>query len=168
MISQLSKATARQLMAADGWTDLGCPAEAHAELEQIAAEEKVHPFVLESYWRVYAAWGKWQRAFEVAESLVERQPGLAAGWLHRAYAARRMPGGTVQVAFDLLQPAAGKFLKEPIIPYNLACYCAQLGQLSDARSWLEQAFQHGDRKVLHRMALEDPDLEPLKAVGYLK
>jgi hypothetical protein len=44
---------------------------------------------------------------------------------------------------------------------NLACYECQLGDLSQARKWLETAFKAGDRKELKRMAMADPDLKPL-------
>lgn len=47
------------------------------------------------------------------------------------------------------------------IRYNLACYCAQLERLNEARQWLKQAFDIGDAKKLKLMALDDPDLEPL-------
>jgi len=46
---------------------------------------------------------------------------------------------------------------------NLACYECQLGDLSQARKWLETAFKAGDRKELKRMALADSDLKPLWA-----
>jgi hypothetical protein len=45
--------------------------------------------------------------------------------------------------------------------YNLACYACQLGNLKEARQWLEKAFAIGDSKQLKLMALDDPDLEPL-------
>lgn len=168
MLAQLSHQATRQLLAAEGWLDLGNPPEALTELEQIDPAERNHPFVLEHFWRVYGDWNKWDRAYEVAERIVAAHPELPAGWLNRAYAARRMKGGSLALARELLQPAAERFPKEPIIPFNLACYSAQLGVLSEARTWLDQSFRLGNAKVLRQMALDDPDLEPLKAIGYLK
>ena len=43
-------------------------------------------------------------------------------------------------AFDLLLPVGEKFSKEWIIPYNLACYCAQLGRLEQSREWFKKAL----------------------------
>ncbi len=53
------------------------------------------------------------------------------------------------------------FPKESLIPYNLACYECQAGNLKAAWNWLEKAFDAGDAKRFKLMALEDPDLEPL-------
>ena len=59
-------------------------------------------------------------------------------------------------------PVAEKFPSEWVIPCNLVCYAAQLGDLVAARDWLAQAFKLADdpkRATLE--ALEDPDLAPL-------
>jgi hypothetical protein len=50
-----------------------------------------------------------------------------------------------------------------LIPYNLACYAAQLGDLVAAGDWLAQAFKLGNAKEIKLQALEDPDLAPLWA-----
>jgi hypothetical protein len=51
-----------------------------------------------------------------------------------------------------------------VIPYNLACYAAQLGDLIAARDWLAQSFNLADDpKQAKLAALEDPDLAPLWA-----
>jgi Flp pilus assembly protein TadD len=68
-----------------------------------------------------------------------------------------------QEAFAVLLPVARKFPTEPTIPYNLACYTAQLGDLVAARDWLAQAFRLGNAKEIKVQALEDPDLAPLWA-----
>ena len=51
------------------------------------------------------------------------------------------------------------------IPYNLACYAAQLGDLPGAREWLAKSFKVGDEVALKREALEDPDLESVNQGG---
>ena len=61
----------------------------------------------------------------------------------------------------MLLPAVELFPKLWLVPYNLACYCAQLGRLQEARQWLKKAFKLGDAKEVKLMALDDPDLEPL-------
>ena len=157
-----------QVRSADGWLDLQNPAEALLELEAITSDEKNHPVVLEMFWRVYAAWQKWQPAFDVGEQLITLHPSLPAGWIDRAYAVRRMKGGGLAAACEALLPAFEWFPDEAIIPYNLACYCAQLGQLEEARKWLAAALTRGDRPTLLKMARNDPDLEPLKALGHLE
>jgi predicted Zn-dependent protease len=168
MPTSLSRATMLQLQAAEGWVELGRPAEAVLELEAIHPEERELPPVLEMFWHVYAHWKKWQPAYEVATRLVDQFPELPAGWIDRSFALRRIKGGGLQAAHDALLPAVKRFPFEPVIPYNLACYCAQLEQVTAAREWLEQAMVIGDRRALLRMANNDPDLESLKALGYLK
>ena len=117
-------------------------------------------------WHVYAAAKQWEGAFEIAQTLVKVVPDQPEAWIHRAYAARRIQGGSVQVAWDALLPAAGKFPKEPIIAFNLACYACQMGRLQEARDWLRKAISIGDSKRIKLMAMEEKDLEPLwKEIG---
>ena len=61
----------------------------------------------------------------------------------------------------MLLPAADKFPTVQVIPYNLACYAAQLGDLAAASDWLAQAFKLGNKKEIKLQALDDPDLAPL-------
>lgn len=168
MLPTLSQATLFRLRAAEGWIELKLPAEALLELEAIDPSERELLPVLEMFWRVYTEWHKWQPAYEVAVRLVEQFPETVGGWIDRAYALRRMKGGGLEPAFEALLPALKLFPLEPVIPYNLACYCAQMEKVIEARDWLEQAMVIGDRKVLRKMALADPDLEPLKVLGFLK
>ena len=72
-----------------------------------------------------------------------------------------LPDGSLQKAWDALLPAFDKFPKEPTIPFNLACYACQLRQLEVARNWLKRAVAIGGEEKIKRMALSDPDLEPL-------
>jgi tetratricopeptide (TPR) repeat protein len=90
-------------------------------------------------------------------------PDDAFGWIHQAYALRRMKGGSVKAAWDALLPAADKFPSQPMIAFNLACYACQLGRLEEAREWLRKAIDLGDEKEIKTRALDDPDLEPLWA-----
>ena len=48
-----------------------------------------------------------------------------------------------------------------MIQYNLACYCAQLGQLDAAQEHLHKSYELGDAKQIKLMALDDEDLKPL-------
>ncbi|MDW8309781.1 MAG: hypothetical protein RMK20_10450, partial [Verrucomicrobiales bacterium] len=88
-------------------------------------------------------------------------PDRPNGWLHRAYALRRATGGGLERAWEALRPAADRFPREPIIPYNLACYACQMGRLDEARQWFVRALRVGDRATLKDMALHDDDLRPL-------
>lgn len=154
--------------AAEGWLELGNPEAALDELEHISIDHQEHPHALELLWAVCAALERWEAARDAAEALVATAPSFCSGWIHRAYATRRMPGGTLESAWLALYPAAKLFPDEPLIPYNLACYACQMGRLAEAKTWLERAFRIPTDKrkadVLKRMALEDADLEPLRPV----
>jgi hypothetical protein len=65
-------------------------------------------------------------------------------------------------ALAVLLPMADKFPDQYIIPYNLACYCCQLGELKESLQWLGKAIDLAGKKEIRLMALEDPDLEPLR------
>ena len=149
------------LSAALGWLELGNPGEALAELDHISIKNQPHPAVLEMRWAVFAELKQWDHALEVANELVRVLPRKAGGWLHRAYALRRAPGGGLPQAWEALLPAAEKFPKELLIAFNLACYACQLEKFDEARRWLKRATEISDQTKVTEMALADSDLEPL-------
>lgn len=148
--------------AAVGWLELGNPTEAASELTQISPEQQEHPNVLEIRWLVTAELKRWPEGLAIAEALVKRAPKRSSSWLHRAYALRRVPDGGLAKAWDALLPAFDKFPKEPIIAFNLSCYACQMQQLDTARHWLQCALNIGSKTRIKRMAMQDPDLEPLR------
>ncbi len=160
-MSELDTRFVHYLNSALGWLELGNPREARAELDQLPAEFADDPDVLDIRWSLHAREGDWDGALEIAERLVEVAPDDPTGWLHRAYALRRVHGGGLEKAAMILRPAFDKFSDEPTIPFNLACYACQLGQLPESRAWLKHAFKRGDKSFIKKMALSDPDLEPL-------
>ena len=148
--------------AALGWLELGNADEAAEEIARIRPEFLEHPDVLDVRWSVCSAGKSWEAALAIAELEVRTAPEEPGGWVHRAYALRRICNGSLQRAWDALRPAFEKFPKEPIIPYNLACYAAQFGRLDEAWDWLHQAMEAaGDVKSIKEMALRDRDLEAL-------
>jgi tetratricopeptide (TPR) repeat protein len=152
------------LRAALGWLELGNHVEAGEELARISPARLEHPDVLELRWAVCAEGRSWAAAAEVGGKLVAAAPDRVSGWVHRAFAERRRPGGGLQQAQALLLPALERFPAESIVPYNLACYAAQMGRLDDAWSWLQRAMSiEKDPQVIRERALADPDLEPLWA-----
>jgi hypothetical protein len=84
------------------------------------------------------------------------------GWINQSYALRRMPDGGIRMAMEALLPALQKFPREVLIPYNLACYQCQLGDLEESRKYLRLAFKIGGRRQLLALALDDPDLKPIR------
>jgi len=143
------------------WLELGNLAEARAELEHISTAARNHPNVLEVRWLISAEQQRWEEALEAARALLTVAPERSSGWLHQAYALRRVPQGSLQQAWDALLPAYEKFPKESTIPYNLACYACQMDQLDTARTWFKRALAIGGEERIQIMALGDPDLKPL-------
>ena len=119
------------LQAARGWLDLGNHVEANEELEQIGPQNRGHPDVLELRWLVYAAAKRWDGCVEIARTLTKLVPDWVAGWVHLAYALHELK--RTQEAWDTLLPVADRFPDDNVIPYNLACYAAQLGKLEASK-----------------------------------
>jgi Flp pilus assembly protein TadD len=61
----------------------------------------------------------------------------------------------------VLDEAAQLFPEDDTVQYNLACYCAQLGQLNAAKEHLDKSYELGDAKQIKLIALDDEDLKPL-------
>jgi tetratricopeptide (TPR) repeat protein len=149
------------LSAALGWLGLGNADEAEAELAHIPAARQSHPDVLEARWLICAEEQRWDQGLQIARTLLEAAPDRATGWLHQAYALRRVPGGSIRKAWEALLPAFDKFPHEEIISYNLSCYACQLQQLEAARVWFKRALVIGGRERMKKMALADADLKCL-------
>jgi len=144
--------------AAQGWLELGNHLEANEELERIAPQLKAHPSVLELRWKIYAQAKKWDACFEIGQSLVNLLPDHDFGYIHRSFALNELK--RTEEAFDLLEPAYIQFPRSWTIPYNLACYCAQLNQIEECEQWFKRAMAI-DEKAVRKKAIDDPDMQPL-------
>jgi len=152
------------LRAAMGWLELGNPSEAGEDVARISPGGLSHPDVLEVRWQICASTQSWDAALPIGEEMVRVAPDRVGSWIHRAYALRRAHGGGLEKAWDALILAAKRFSRHPVVPYNLACYAAQLGRPEEAWEWLRQAVAAGgEREALKKMALADHDLEPIWA-----
>jgi tetratricopeptide (TPR) repeat protein len=159
MIEPLEPPASHHLSAAEGWLELGNPAEAAAELARLDPEWAAHPSVLELNWQINAHAGAWQTCLTLALQLVALHPELPTGYIHRSYALHELQ--RTAEARDLLLPAVEQFPDEEILPYNLACYECRLGNLPGARQWLGKIFRRKDALTWRRAAQSDPDLASL-------
>ena len=146
------------LQRAEGWLELRLPLEANEELDEIEPAMRAHPEVLKLRYSIYSASKKWEMALEVANCLHRQLPDDPYGGVHAAVALYRL-GRTLE-AKERSLPLVARFPKDWSIPYNLACYCAQLGQIKEAEQWFKAAMVL-DENTVRRMGIEDPDLEPL-------
>lgn len=149
---------AHHLTAAEGWLELGNHLEANEELEQITPTLRAHPQVLLLRLRIYERAKQWAMCVEVASACVKLLPKQPEGWISRSFALHELQ--RTQEAHDHLLPAAEKFPKLWTVPYNLACYCAQLGKLEESKKWFQRAMTINEKEV-QRAAIDDPDLQPL-------
>jgi predicted Zn-dependent protease len=148
----------RFIEAAEGWLGLGDHLAANEELEQISPESKGDQKVLEVRLQIYWAAKKWEACVEIAGTLVRLKPDNEYGWIGRSFALHELK--RTEEAYDLLLPAKETFPKNWTIPYNLACYCAQLNRLDEAQVWFRNAMTINEQ-IVKREAIEDPDLKPL-------
>ena len=156
---ELTPPDSHYLNAAAGWCDLRNFAESRAELHRISAPNRDHSRFLAEEWRICAAEKQWLPALEVARRLIEVAPDIPMGWINQSYGLHEMK--LTQEARNQLAPVAEKFPVVSTIPYNLACYACQLGNLAEARQWLAKAIGIGGSEDIKRMALSDPDLQPM-------
>ena len=155
-----TKADLLHLRAAEGWVGLGDLVSAHAELDEINPRARQESCVLAWRHRIYVLSGKWDLAAEVAETLVEMTPFISAMWIDLAIATRRKTGGSIPDAKRILLVAQVKFPEESLIPYHLACCCAQIGELEESERWFKKAMALNKKKI-QKLAVDQPDLKPL-------
>lgn len=159
LVKPLEPPDSHFLNAAQGWLGLGDCQSAFDELKCIDPALQSHLDVLAVRCDIFTDAMKWPAVVTVASALVQLIPDRPSGWVRRSFALHELK--QTQQAFDLLLPAVTKFPGISAIPYNLACYCAQLGGFEEARHWLQQACEVGNAAILKVAARNDPDLAPL-------
>jgi tetratricopeptide (TPR) repeat protein len=143
--------------AAVGYVELGMFTDADSELDKIDPFLRAAPEILALRIEIYRGLKKWELMAELSMRLMEFHPGDPQWPVSLAYATRR--GNSIEAAKEILLNAERKFPKEAVIPYNLACYCCQLGEIENAKNYLEQAFKIDSSWRIR--ALDDTDLQPL-------
>jgi hypothetical protein len=137
----LAPAETLHLRAAQGWLELGNPAEAGGELEKITPAFRAHPDVIELRARIYAKSGKWKESALAALALVRIEPQRVSGWILWARAFRKLQE-TEGVA-EALPAALDAFPAYWRLRFDLACYACELIHKAGEWNWLEQTFDPG-------------------------
>ena len=146
--------------AAEGWLALGAIEDAAAELRRLTASAQGHPEVLELRWNLAVHRGQWEAALDLARLVVMAVPDQPTGWIHQSYALHELK--RTDEAWNLLRRMVERFPTDSTIPYNLACYACQLGDLGVAREWLQRAIKLRGKAEIKSMAAEDSDLTSLR------
>lgn len=147
----------RPLMAAEGYLYLGMPKEAQRELDTISAERQDNAAVIRSRIRILFHLKRWKQAERLAVKGLRLHPEENEFMVQRAFALHQQAKGpeAVQVILD----APEWIRRTGILHYNLACYEAQLGDISTARQCIRVAFEMNSS--FKKNAKRDPDLQRL-------
>jgi len=147
----------RLLVAAQGYSELGLPELALAELDLLPEDVRQSPIGVESRLSVLMQAKQWKVALGVGRALCQLAPEKTTGYIHAAFCLHEL--GQSREARELLVSGPAALKAEPTYHYNLACYEAALGNLDEARAHLNVSFAM-DRK-LKAYARTDPDLRAL-------
>lgn len=157
-MQSLTPPDSHHLSGAQGWLGLGNYLEANAELEQISPKMRVHPDVLEIRWEIYAKKKRWQACVDIGNTIMTVDPYRSSGWIRHSFALHELK--RTDEAYTHLASVVDDFPDDWHIPYNLACYCSQLGRIDEAKEWFKKAVAIDD-KTVPRDGIDDPDLKPM-------
>ena len=150
----MNEQVAKQVMAVQGYVELGLLVDAEAELDEIDPKLDVAAMLRCD---LFSRQSRWQEMKELAEERVRHSPQNSQWWISWAYAVRRIE--SVDAAREILVEARESHPDEPIIVYNLACYASVSENYDEARELLDQAIALD--AVCKEMAAKDDDLKPL-------
>ena len=152
-----SAQTQRALRAADGYLYLGLVEEALEALNEIHAAERHDTAVLLARIRVLLHMKKWSSAEALSSRGATLHPDEGEFTVQRAFALHQMKKDAA--AEQALLAAPEWIRRTGILHYNLACYQARLGDLSQARECIDVAIQINSG--IKKNARLDPDLQAL-------
>ena len=148
----------QQIRAAEGYAELGMPAEALAHLNEIPPEDQDRPEALRMRIQLVLQTRDWKTALELSLRMCELFPSESYGFIHAAFCLHES-GRTAQAKERLLS-GPSSLLDEPIYYYNLGCYEAVLGNLDQAKAYLRASFRLN--KSFRDVAQQDPDLAAIR------
>ena len=157
MTPELDITHQRLLVASQGYSELGLPELALAELDLLPEDVATSPLGIESRLSVLMQAKRWRPALGVGRELCRVAPDKTAGFIHTAFCLHEM--GKSREALEVLSSGPAALKAEPTYHYNLACYAAALGNIEEARAHLNVSFAMD--KSLKDYARTDPDLKLL-------
>jgi tetratricopeptide (TPR) repeat protein len=148
----------RRLESAQGYLDLGMPAEAWAELDFLDAPARHHAAVRLARIDIRMRQARWEDACALAEALIADEPSQLGAYISRSFCLHCLH--RTEEARDKLKQAPPEIENIPTYYYNLGCYECQLGRVEHARAYLKRAFRL--LPAFRQLAVDDPDLRPLR------
>lgn len=149
--------TTTRVSYANGYIELGMLKDASAELDAIDPSERLKDEVLMMRSKLYLEAKNWEVMAAVSKQLAEQNPDAPYAWTNWAYALREMDRNDEAKTVALQGLATHP--QEPILWFNLACYCSLLGQFQDASDHLDTAIKLDD--TFQQEGVDDPDLQGL-------
>ncbi len=148
------------LMAAEGWLELGNWREALAELDQVAPEHQMTPVALALRYQCLAAAEKWEEAIALARGVQKVLPGTIVGIYYLAQALHN--SGRTLEAYAAIRRVLDEFPGEWLLRFALARYCCRLCRKAEALCWIEEAIEMGDKDDIQQLARGERDLDPIR------
>ena len=156
-IDSNSREWQRPLLAADGYLYLGMAKQALDELESIRDDSQHASPVMRARVRVLLHLKRWAEANSLSQTGASLYPEENEFTVQRAFALHQLKKGTDAV--KVLLSAPEWIRRTGILHYNLACYEAQLGDLTTARQCIKAAIEINSS--FKKNARTDPDLARL-------
>jgi predicted Zn-dependent protease len=145
----------RALSAAEGYLYLGMPSEAIEELKALPMPEHRNSAVMRSRIRALLHMKKWMQAERLSQRGAALYPDENEFVVQRAFALHQLDKGNE--ALDAIMSAPEWLRRTGILHYNLACYEAQLGDITAARECIREAIELN--ASFKKNARSDPDLK---------
>ncbi len=147
----------RHLTAAQGYLELGLFIEANDELEEMDADVRHLPEVLEVRLGVYRALEKWELVEVVARKLTQYDPDESRWRIEwsKAVALRGNAGAARLILLDGIKLTSGS----GELYFALACLDATAGNIEAAKEALHSAIKAAPE--LRKRSLDEPALEKL-------
>ena len=148
----------QKLRIAEGYAELGMLDDALTQLDELDPEYQDRMEILRMRVDVVLQKRDWQNGLQLSLRICGMYPGDSCGYIHAAFCLHEL-GRTLEAKRTLLTGPAG-LLDEPVYYYNLACYDTVLGNLQQAKVYLQASFRLD--KSFQDLAKCDPDLQRIK------
>jgi Flp pilus assembly protein TadD len=149
--------SAEKLEAIIGYYNLELFEEALQEMGSLPRDVRTRPELRAMETAILIRQKHWSRALELSRRLCVELPDQPSPWLDTSYCLHEL--GRTREARDHLIGGPDCLKIHPVYYYNMACYEAQIGNLEQARAYLDQACEMDEEFT--RIAADDPDLQPI-------
>lgn len=147
---------AKHFERAQGWLLLDNYVAAARALRLVPKAFRSQPEVEQFRAQLHLSAGQWRQAEPILRRLEKQYPDDPQYSVSLAFAVRRAK--SIGAAEEILAAARDRFPEVAIIWFNLACYAAQQGRLTDTCDWLREAAKRENE--VQELAKTDTDLIP--------